>query len=78
MRGAVLSSTTHEIGDGVVIAPLAALGCEAIQDGRFRLFKVRKGQDPLRRSFLFSGFRHLAAASLDRRNQNQPAAIEWG
>jgi hypothetical protein len=50
--------------DGAVVSPLAAFGREAVQDRRFRLFKIGKGQDSFGCSLLSSCFRHRTTASL--------------
>lgn len=34
-----------ELADRVIIRPLRALRCEAVQDCRFRLFEIRKFQN---------------------------------
>lgn len=52
-RGSEQYHSTKSVmaSDGVVIAPLTAPRREAVQDCRFRLFEVGKGQDSLRWPF---------------------------
>ena len=56
----------HEIGDGVVIAPLTAPRREAVQDCRFRLFEVGECQARFGDRLFFLDF-GMGGGLLDRR-----------
>jgi len=42
-----------ELANGMVVRPLAAGGCETVQDRRLGVFEVRKGEDALGRPLSF-------------------------